>query len=131
MVNNETRHTIQPTEEVEKMAKKSTTKSAVAARSAVDLDGAALQQQIAKKAYERYLDRGQIDGYDMEDWLTAEQLVRAELCDKPEGGTEETIIGSRDTLIQEKEPRHGDRKKQSATRTERPRGETVIRADSR
>jgi hypothetical protein len=131
MVNDATRHTIQPTVEVEKMARKSMTKSAVATRSAVALKEAALQQQIAKKAYERYLDRGQIDGYDKEDWLAAEQLVLAELGEKQEGRSEETIIGSRDNLVQEEVPRHVDRKNQSATRTERSLGEAVIRADSR
>jgi Protein of unknown function (DUF2934) len=131
MVSDATRHTIQPTVEVEKMARKSTTKSAVATRSAAALNEAALQQQIAQKAYERYLDRGQIDGYDKEDWLAAEQLVLAELGEKPVGGREETIIGSQDNLVKEEEPRHGDRKNQSAARTERSRGEAVIRADSR
>jgi len=46
------------------------------------LNGEALQRRIAKKAYERYLDRGQLDGYDVQDWLEAEQLVLAELGDE-------------------------------------------------
>ncbi|HTP41863.1 MAG TPA: DUF2934 domain-containing protein, partial [Nitrospiria bacterium] len=46
------------------------------------LNGDELQRRIAMKAYERYLDRGQLDGYDVEDWLGAEQLVLAELGDE-------------------------------------------------
>jgi len=42
-------------------------------------DAEEVRRQIAKKAYERYLDRGQLDGYDLDDWLEAEQLVLAEL----------------------------------------------------
>lgn len=38
-----------------------------------------LQKRIAIKAYERYLDRGQLDGYDLKDWLEAEMLVLGEL----------------------------------------------------
>ena len=38
-----------------------------------------LRRRIAMKAYERYLDRGQLDGYDLDDWLGAEELVLAEL----------------------------------------------------
>jgi len=43
------------------------------------LNGEELHERITKKAYERYLDRGQLDGYDLEDWLEAERLVLAEL----------------------------------------------------
>jgi hypothetical protein len=43
------------------------------------LNEEALHDRIEKKAYERYLDRGQLDGYDLDDWLEAEQLVLAEL----------------------------------------------------
>lgn len=43
------------------------------------LNGEELRERITKKAYERYLDRGQLDGYDLEDWLEAERLVLAEL----------------------------------------------------
>jgi len=50
-----------------------------AATIAPTLDGEELRHQIAKKAYERYLDRGQLDGYDLDDWLEAEQLILAEL----------------------------------------------------
>jgi hypothetical protein len=34
-----------------------------------------MRQRIAQKAYELYLERGCLDGYDVEDWLKAEQLV--------------------------------------------------------
>jgi hypothetical protein len=43
------------------------------------LNEEALHDRVAKKAYERYLDRGQLDGYDLDDWLEAEQLILAEL----------------------------------------------------
>jgi hypothetical protein len=46
------------------------------------LNGEELRHRIEKKAYERYLDRGQLDGYDLDDWLEAEQLVLAELGDE-------------------------------------------------
>ncbi len=35
------------------------------------------QEEIQKKAYELYEKRGRIDGYDLEDWLQAEKLVKA------------------------------------------------------
>ncbi|MBI3622447.1 MAG: DUF2934 domain-containing protein [Nitrospirae bacterium] len=50
-----------------------------AATVAPTLNGEALRDRIARKAYERYLDRGQLDGYDLDDWLEAEQLILAEL----------------------------------------------------
>ena len=52
-------------------------KSASTAASTIDQEE--WRERIAKKAYERYLDRGQLDGYDLDDWLEAEQLVLAEL----------------------------------------------------
>jgi len=42
----------------------------------------ALNERIAQKAYELYLNRGQIDGYDVQDWLEAEKLVMAEMGSK-------------------------------------------------
>jgi hypothetical protein len=33
-------------------------------------------EQIAQRAYELYLERGGIDGYDREDWLRAEEELR-------------------------------------------------------
>ncbi len=50
-----------------------------AAQSPAELKGEVLQRRIAEKAYERYLDRGQLDGYDLDDRLTAEQLILADL----------------------------------------------------
>jgi Protein of unknown function (DUF2934) len=32
-----------------------------------------MREQVARRAYELYVDRGCSDGYDMEDWLAAEQ----------------------------------------------------------
>jgi DUF2934 family protein len=34
--------------------------------------------EIAHRAYRRYLERGSTDGYDMEDWLAAEQELARE-----------------------------------------------------
>ena len=42
----------------------------------------ALNERIAQKAYELYLKKGQIDGYDVQDWLEAEKLVMAEMGSK-------------------------------------------------
>jgi hypothetical protein len=33
----------------------------------------ARRQEIARRAYGRYCERGRIDGFDVEDWLAAEQ----------------------------------------------------------
>jgi hypothetical protein len=37
----------------------------------------ALKEQIAKEAYQLYLERGGHDGYDHEDWLRAEVIVES------------------------------------------------------
>ena len=37
----------------------------------------ALQERIQKKAYELWEQRGRVDGYNLEDWLEAERLVRS------------------------------------------------------
>lgn len=42
------------------------------------LNGEGRRERIAKKAYDRYLDRGRFDGHDLDDWLEAEQQVLAE-----------------------------------------------------
>ncbi len=34
------------------------------------------EQDIARLAYQFYEERGRVDGYDMEDWLRAEALLR-------------------------------------------------------
>ncbi|MBD3241667.1 MAG: DUF2934 domain-containing protein [Chitinivibrionales bacterium] len=41
--------------------------------------GTDIRDQIAQKAYEKYKQRGGMHGYDMQDWLAAEQ----ELTEKP------------------------------------------------
>ena len=33
--------------------------------------------EVAQVAYELYVQRGRVDGHDLEDWLRAEQIVRA------------------------------------------------------
>ena len=38
-----------------------------------------LYERVARKAYELYQQRGEISGHDLNDWFTAERLVRAEL----------------------------------------------------
>jgi hypothetical protein len=42
-----------------------------------------LYQRVARKAYELYQQRGEKAGHDLEDWLTAERLVRDELLHGP------------------------------------------------
>ena len=37
----------------------------------------ALKEQIAKEAYQLYLERGGHDGYDHEDWLRAEVIIES------------------------------------------------------
>jgi len=40
--------------------------------------GAARNSEIAKRAYELYLQRGSLSGYELEDWLQAEaELIAA------------------------------------------------------
>ena len=39
----------------------------------------ALHERIARRAYELYQKRGQPSGHDLEDWLEAEALIKAEL----------------------------------------------------
>jgi hypothetical protein len=36
-------------------------------------DDDARREEIARRAYSRYCERGRIDGFDVEDWLAAEQ----------------------------------------------------------
>jgi hypothetical protein len=42
-----------------------------------------LYQRVTRKAYELYQQRGEKAGHDLEDWLTAERLVRDELLHGP------------------------------------------------
>lgn len=39
-----------------------------------------IQQQIALRAYDLYLERGGINGHEVEDWLQAEREILAEEC---------------------------------------------------
>lgn len=40
-----------------------------------------LRDRIAKKAYELYQKRGQVEGHDLQDWLDAEAILRDEITD--------------------------------------------------
>jgi hypothetical protein len=42
-----------------------------------------LYERVAQKAYELYQERGEESGHDLEDWLTAERLIKAELQHGP------------------------------------------------
>jgi hypothetical protein len=50
---------------------------------AVHLSETLFQERVAQKAYELFQRRGGEPGHDMEDWLEAERLVRAEFSDEP------------------------------------------------
>ena len=41
------------------------------------------QQEIARRAYERYCDRGCTPGADIDDWLAAERKVLVSQADEP------------------------------------------------
>src|SRR5262245_31496718 len=43
-------------------------------------DGDELRRRVAERAYGLYVARGRAPGHDLEDWLQAERLVRAELA---------------------------------------------------
>jgi Protein of unknown function (DUF2934) len=43
-----------------------------------------LYARVARKAYELYQERGEDAGHDLDDWLTAERLVKEELLHGPE-----------------------------------------------
>jgi hypothetical protein len=42
-----------------------------------------LYERVAQKAHELYQERGEEPGHDLEDWLTAERLVKEELLHGP------------------------------------------------
>ncbi len=42
-----------------------------------------LYERVAQRAYQLYQERGEEPGHDLADWLSAEQLVRAELLYGP------------------------------------------------
>ncbi|NOT58107.1 MAG: DUF2934 domain-containing protein [Deltaproteobacteria bacterium] len=48
-----------------------------------------LYTRVARKAYELYQARGEEPGDDVEDWLTAERLVKAELLHGPASESDE------------------------------------------
>jgi hypothetical protein len=48
----------------------------------VDSDDQILQR-VRERAYQRYQDRGSIDGHDISDWLAAEQEIRQEMATPP------------------------------------------------
>ena len=45
-------------------------------------------EQIEKRAYELYLERGKEDGHDVEDWLAAEKI----LIETAEAGEQEPLV---------------------------------------
>jgi hypothetical protein len=49
-----------------------------------------LYEQVARKAYELYQERGEEPGHEVDDWLTAERLVKEELLHDP--ASEEPLI---------------------------------------
>jgi hypothetical protein len=59
--------------------KKKGSRSEVVAAIESKLDPEHYQEKIAECAYELFLKRGQIHGYDVEDWLEAERMVLAEM----------------------------------------------------
>ncbi len=48
----------------------------------VDINSPAIRQQIEKKAYELFEQRGYSNGNDVQDWLDAEQIVAQKLSGK-------------------------------------------------
>lgn len=47
-----------------------------------DINSPAIRQRVEKKAYELYEQRGYANGNDLQDWLTAEQIIVQELSGK-------------------------------------------------
>ncbi len=70
--------------------------------------GQALRRRIAERAYERYIQRGQAPGHDVEDWLEAEHAVLEEASSQASIG----MTGAPST----RRPGHGAR----TTRGRRP-----------
>ena len=48
----------------------------------VDINTTATRQRVERKAYELYAQRGYANGNDLQDWLTAEQVIAQELSGK-------------------------------------------------
>jgi hypothetical protein len=56
--------------------------------------------EIAKRAYELYLERGSVPGYELEDWLTAEAEVTAAAAEAEEQlEASEPVGGKRATPV--------------------------------
>jgi hypothetical protein len=53
---------------------------------AASSDDAARGEDIARKAYFTYVDRGSQPGHDLRDWLEAETGIRAEQASRDSGG---------------------------------------------
>lgn len=53
--------------------------SATAKPASLTITDEEMYERVARKAYELYQQRGEIAGHDLNDWFTAERLVRAEL----------------------------------------------------
>ena len=45
-----------------------------------------IEQQIQKRAYELYEQRGRTDGHDLDDWLQAEQELLKDIKGRTSGG---------------------------------------------
>jgi len=58
------------------MAKIANTKKSAKSSSTSSCCSQSLNEQVAKLAYQFYLERGSVDGYDREDWLRAEAIVK-------------------------------------------------------
>lgn len=53
--------------------------SPITKKNIAKIDESTLRQTIEKKAYELFEKRGWANGYDLQDWLEAEQIVAREL----------------------------------------------------
>jgi hypothetical protein len=56
-----------------------------------------LYERVARKAYELYQQRGEIAEHDLNDWFTAERLVRAELLHGSARAVEEGALVEEET----------------------------------
>lgn len=61
------------------------------------------QGEIAKIAYDLYLQRGMIEGYDFDDWLQAENIVMAQHTKTRKSKTETVATPKRKGRILKKE----------------------------
>ena len=60
------------------------------------------QGEIAKKAYDLYLQRGMIDGHDFDDWLQAEKIVMVQHANIGKSRTETVATPKRKSQILKK-----------------------------